>query len=249
MRMSSSTLSLASLFILIYLCSCSGNYSEMKSISVVNDSILEFQVIQDTLVNLTELEPCDILVKPNYNWFAGSAMVNGGMGFGHVVLVLEAGKDTSTMNLLEKIRIFESQARDVPGDYELRSSQGYQEGTDFRFANITFGPQNTGYRYRLRFNLTPAQRDSIIQFVLAQDPDVSSWRSLKRLKSTIAGNQDQEIADKKTWYCSLLIWEAFYKVVGVDLDANGGIMVFPNDLIASPYFTNDSKNKQKRVRF
>jgi hypothetical protein len=246
--MSSSSHTLASLFILFYLCSCSGNYSETKSINAVNDSIVAFQLIQDTLVNLTELEPCDILVKPNFNWFAGSAMVNGGTGFGHVVLVIEGGKDTSTMNLLEKIRIFESQARDVPGDYELRSSQGYQEGTDFRFANITFGLQNAGYRYRLRFNLTPSQRDSIIHFVLAQDPDLSSWRALKRLKSNI-GDQKHEITDKKIWYCSLLIWEAFYQVVGVDLDANGGIMVFPNDLIASPYFDNDSTNKQKRVRF
>jgi len=247
--MSSSSLFFAYLFILIYLCSCSDNYSEKKSVNAVNDSIVEFHVIQDTLVNLTELEPCDILVKPNFNWFAGSAMVDGGMGFGHVVLVLEGRKDTCTINLLKKIRIFESQARDVPGDYELRSAQGYQEGTDFRFANITFGVQNEGYRYRLRFNLTPAQRDSIIQFVLAQDQDVSSWRSLKRLRNTIVGEQDQEITDKKIWYCSLLIWEAFYQVVGADLDANGGIMVFPNDLIASPYFDNDSKNKQKRVRF
>jgi len=57
------------------------------------------------------------------------------------------------------------------------------------------------------------------------------------------------VTDKKIWYCSLLIWEAFYQVLGIDLDPNGGIMVFPNDLIASPYFDNNVKHPQKRVRF
>ena len=154
------------LFLIVCMFSCTGDSSYSGH---PNQQIKEFELINDTLVKLTELEPCDILVKPNFNWFAGSSMVRGGTAFGHVVLVLEGGKDTSTMKLLEKVRIFESQARHVPADYELRSAQGYQEGTDFRFANITFGMQNIGYRYRLRFNLTPAQRDSIIQFVLAQD--------------------------------------------------------------------------------
>jgi uncharacterized protein YycO len=58
-----------------------------------------------------------------------------------------------------------------------------------------------------------------------------------------------KVEDKKIWYCSLLIWEAFYTVAGIDLDSNGGLMVYPNDLIASPYFDNDPNNKQKRVRF
>jgi hypothetical protein len=234
------------LFLLACLFSCNGDFAYSNHPS---QQIKEFELINDTLVKLTELESCDILVKPNFNWFAGSSMVQGGTAFGHVVLVLEGGKDTNTMRLLEKVRIFESQARHVPADFELRSAQGYQEGTDFRFANITFGMQNLGYRYRLRFNLTPAQRESIIQFVLAQDHDLSSWRSLKRIRSKSIGNHQSMVQDKNTWYCSLLIWEAFYSVLGIDLDANGGIMVFPNDLIASPYFNNDARHKQKRVRF
>ena len=214
-----------------------------------NQVIEAFQIPKDTLIKLTELEPGDILVKPNMNWFAGTAMVNGGRGFGHVVLVIEGARDTNTIKLLEKVRIFESQARDVPESYQLRSTQGYLEGNDFRFANITFGRQNAGYRYRLRYNLNPAQRESIIQFVLKQDPDVSSWRALKRIRSKFSGMNPETIEDKRIWYCSLLIWEAFYQVLGVDLDVNGGIMVFPNDIIASPYFDNDSIHPQKRVRF
>lgn len=207
------------------------------------------QVISDTLVHLTELQACDILVKPNLNWLPGTEMVMGGRGFGHAALVIEGGKDSSTINLLRKVRIFESQARIVPAEYELRLAQGYLEGNDFRFSNITFGPQNSGFRYRLRFDLTPDQRDSIIQFVLKQDPDISSWRALKRLRTKLPSGMYKTPEEKNIWYCSLLIWEAFYEVLGIDLDPNGGIMVYPNDLIGSPYFDNDAKHKQKRVRF
>lgn len=245
--MPQSKTSVACILILLYLGSCTGSYPEKNAQWDEGNQIEEFRIINDTLVNLTELEPCDILVKPNINLFAGTAMVNGGKGFGHVVLVIDGGKDSNTMRLLERVRIFESHARDVPKSYELRSAPGFLDGDDFRFANTTFGMQNAGYRYRLRFNLTPSQRDSIINFVLDQDPDVSSWRSLKQLKSNLGSGFTAE--DKKIWYCSLLIWQAFYQVVGIDLDANGGIMVFPNDLIASPYFDNDMKNTQKRVRF
>ncbi|MFA5326636.1 MAG: hypothetical protein WC384_02470 [Prolixibacteraceae bacterium] len=211
--------------------------------------IEEFQFPHDTLVKLTELEAGDILVKPNMNWFPGTAMVNGGRGFGHALLVIEGGKDTNAIDLLRKIRIFESQARHVPEDYELRSAKGYEEGSDFRFANITFGRQNEGVRYRLRFNLTPSQRDSIVRFVLSQDSDLSSWRAQKSLPKATSGEKNKTFQDKKIWYCSLLIWQAFYEIAGVDLDPNGGIMVYPNDLISSPYFDNDSINTQKRVRF
>lgn len=240
------SLSMSTFFLLIFLGSCSVVSSEKKSEKQQMEEILP---IQDTLVNLTELEPGDILVKPNMNWFSGSAMVDGGRGFGHVVLVIEGGKDSNTMKLLEKVKIFESQARDVPEIYELRSAPGFLNGDDFRFANTTFGMQNAGFRYRLRFDLTSAQRDSIIQIVMSQDQDVSSWRSLKRLRSKLPEAKNETVTDKKIWYCSLLIWEAFYQVLGIDLDPNAGIMVFPNDLIASPYFDNNAKHPQKRVRF
>jgi hypothetical protein len=232
-----------------------GIYSCTKGISNVEEHnenlqiIEEFQFPEDTLIQLTELRPGDILVKPNMNWFPGTAMVNGGKGFGHVALVIKGGKDTNTMRLLEKIEIFESQARDVPEEFELRTAKGYLEGADFRFANVTFGLENAGFRYRLRFPMTSAQCDSIIQFVLSQDSDKSCWRAQKTLPEILEGNQKPAFQDKKIWYCSLLIWQAFYEVLGIDLDPNGGIMVYPNDVISSSNFRNDSIDHQKRVRF
>lgn len=234
-------------FILAGICSCSNTGVRQDSEQAGSGGSAAMEPLNDTLIHLTELRAGDILVKPNTNLLPGSAMVFGGRGFGHAVLVIKGAQDTNTMNLLKKVRIFESQARDVPPNFELRSSPGFQDGSDFRFANTTFGMQNEGYRYRLRFGLTPAQCDSIVAFVLRQDADVSCWRSQKQFAGK--NGNDTISGDKSVWYCSLLIWEAFYKVLGVDLDPNGGIMVFPNDLIASPYFENTASDQTKRVRF
>jgi hypothetical protein len=237
------------IFILSGISSCTKGISKTEGFDEKLQEIETVQFPRDTLIKLTELEAGDILIKPNMNWFPGTAMVNGGKGFGHVVLVIQGGKDTNTLNLLEKVKIFESQAREVPPEYEIRLVSGYVEGSDFRLANTTFGLQNKGFRYRLRFPMTPSQRDSVIRFVLSQDADRSCWRAQKGLPQTRNDGQPPVFQDKKIWYCSLLIWQAFYEVLGVDLDLNGGIMIYPNDLIASPYFENDSVNPQKRVRF
>lgn len=237
------------LFILTGISSCTKEISKTEAIIEKLQEIEPFQFPHDTLIKLTELEAGDILIKPNMNWFPGTAMVNGGKGFGHVVLVIQGGKDTNTIRLLEKVKIFESQAREVPQEYEIRSVAGYVEGSDFRSANTTFGLQNSGFRYRLRYPMTPSQRDSIIKFVMSQDADKSCWRAQKGLPEPGNNSQTPIFQDKKIWYCSLLIWQAFYEVLGVDLDLNGGIMIYPNDMIASPYFENDSVNPQKRVRF
>ena len=55
-------------------------------------------------------------------------------------------------------------------------------------------------------------------------------------------------ADNTHWYCSLIIWQAVLYVTGIDLDANGGYFVYPNDLVASPYFDNSSEHTG-RARF
>lgn len=237
------------LILLAGLTSCSKGISKTEVNNEIGQEIEAFQFPRDTLVKLTELQPGDILIKPNINLFPGTSMVSGGRGFGHAVLVIEGGKDTNTIRLLEKVKIFESQARDVPEEYEVRKANGYLEGTDFRFANITFGRQNEGFRYRLRYPMTLSQRDSIINFVLSQDPDKSCWRAQKIQPKSIDGSHRPVFQDKQIWYCSLLIWQAFYEILGVDLDANGGIMAYPNDIISSPYFENDSVYPQKRVRF
>ena len=231
----------------VMLVSCSSNAGKK---SVPNTKTEENRthptILNDTLIELTDLRRGDILVKPNHNWLPGTACVKGGSGFGHAMIVVEGTFGDSTDQVLGKSIIFESHARAVPPEFELRTARAYQPGTDFRYDNISFGPLNTGFRFRLRPYLSDAQVDSVIAFIIGQDDGLSSWRAQKKHAGLA------ELTDRKHqsyWYCSHLIWQAFYSVLNIDLDPNGGVMVYPNDLIASPYFQNDPSDPLRRVRF
>jgi hypothetical protein len=201
-------------------------------------------IINDPVQVLTDLKKGDILVKPNHNWLPGTVWVNGGNGFGHAAIVLEGANGASATEILSNSVIFESHARDVADEFQLRSSMGYKPGTDFRFDNITFSPVRSGVKYRLRFNLSQAEIDSLVAFVLKQDNGLSSWRSLK------SEYQEPKVGSNLSrthWYCSHLIREAFLYTTGLDLDSNGGLIVYPNDLIGAN--TNELDSIVQRFRF
>jgi hypothetical protein len=203
-------------------------------------------LIKDDIGKIVDFRPGDILVKANHNWLPGTAQVYGGKGFGHAALVIEGARDSDILKLLKKTIVFESHARDVPKEFQMREAPAYLPGDDFRNANITFGPQNLGYCYRLRPNLSEIQIRELIDFVMTQDNGTSCWRAQKRFSENTAKKTPTE---GSSWYCSLLIWQAYKSLFGIDLDPNGGVMVYPNDLIAGKYFDNTENQPHKRVRF
>lgn len=200
---------------------------------------------------LTDLQPCDILVKPNLNFIPGTSSVPGGYKFGHTVIVIRGASDTNELALLSKAIIFESQASDVPAEYQLRQVPAYLPGDDDRYFNSSFGPERFGNLYRLRMDLTDAQKESIINYVLSKDNDLSSYRAMKRYHHSPETRDDSLLPGRtqEYWYCSLLVWQAFYDVLGIDIDANGGVYVHPNDLISSPYFDDEPGRYEHRARF
>jgi hypothetical protein len=197
--------------------------------------------------HLTELQPCDIIVKPNLAIFPGMLRLPGGITWGHAAIVIKGAVDTNETELLRKVIVFESQARDVEGKYQLRLTPAYMPGDDFSYASYNFSPEKLGHLYRLHFDLTRSQRDSIIAWILDKDDDLSSYRAYKRF--TLDGTPMHDTGTTEYWYCSLLIWQAFYDVLGIDLDADKGLYVFPNDLVYSPYFNGVTGGDNNRVRF
>lgn len=175
-----------------------------------------------------ELKRGDILVRPNSNWLAGTEFVQNGNNFGHAVIVLKGARGNNWEEVLSQSEIFESNSRDVPEEFQLRKVAAYVPGNDLRYSNDSFGSKHAGRRYRLRPPLSEAQIDSVVSYIELQDDGVSSWRAQK--------NTSNAVLDKHYWYCSLLIYQAFKDVLNIDLDANGGLIVFPNDLIAHPLF-------------
>lgn len=179
----------------------------------------------------------DIIVKANHNWFPGTSQVEGGIGFGHAVIVLEGGQGKNIDSLLAKVRIFESHSRNVAPKNQLRENYGINPTTDPQMINLSFTAKYEGSRYRLRPNLNDQQIDSLITYIVGCDNGESSWRSIKRPQNNHS--------PKHFWYCSLLIYQAFHDVLHLDADVNGGVIVFPNDLINSKLFD----GKDGRTRF
>lgn len=57
----------------------------------------------------------------------------------------------------------------------------------------------------------------------------------------IASSKKKSYSKSDTYYCSLLIWKAYIVAIGVDLDADGGLFVFPRDI--TKYNTRDMLRK------
>jgi hypothetical protein len=203
-------------------------------------------ILNDTLIELTDLRRGDILVNPNHNWLPGTAWVKGGSGFGHAMIVTKGATGENAKEVLSQSVIIESHARSVPPEFEIRITKAYNPDTDYRFDNTSFAPLKAGYRYRLRPQLPDEQIDSVLAFIIGQDNGLSSWRAQKKY----VGHAELINTNHQAyWYCSHLIWQAFYSVLNIDLDTSGGVIVYPNDLIASPYFQNELLNPVRRVRF
>lgn len=204
---------------------------------------------------ITELLPGDILVRPNLNILPGTAIVPGGIDFGHAAIVVKGNKHNNIDSLLAGATIVESIARDVPNAIQVREIAAFRQSNFNAFNNINFGRKYAGNRYRLRLQLPQSAIDSILAFALEQKGDLSSWNATKRYpESPITDNlvhagYRKNWADNSTWYCSLLVWQSVYFVTGIDLDPNGGYMVYPNDLIKSKYFNRLQDGQQLRIRF
>ena len=177
-----------------------------------------------------EFKRGDILVKANHNNLIGSSFIEGGATFGHAAIILEGGKDTNVINLLKRTTIFESHSRYVPKKDQIRKIKAYQESSSKDSVCLTFSNKYIGGRFLLRANLSEDQIEKIIQFITDQDHGTSSWRATKNYNKM---NDNSP----RNWYCSLIIWQAFYNVLGEDIDVNQGLIVYPNDIINSPLFS------------
>ncbi|NQV02997.1 MAG: hypothetical protein HQ542_10145 [Bacteroidia bacterium] len=194
----------------------------------------------DLPCGIDDLFTGDIIVRANNNWLPGSAFVPGGYTFGHAAIVIRGAHHPNTDSLLARVLILESNSRDVVHEDQVRIVPGYYVDPDPDLSNRSFGHQYTGIRYRLRIPLSNSEQDSLAAWLLRQDPCGSSWRVLKN---------DHSDTSKGDWYCTLLIRAVFQHVKGIDLDANQGWVVYPNDLIASPWFDNKEGERARRTRF
>jgi hypothetical protein len=212
-------------------------------------------VLKNERIGINELRPGDILVRPNLNFFPGSAFVPNGSGFGHAAIVTTYYQHDNMDSLLANVQIIESIAKDVPKAFQIREVKALNHSKIPSFNNVNFDKRYSGSRYRLRLDLPAHLIDRVILFARQQKGDRSAWNAAKRFPghpfadSLVAIGERNDWADNNTWYCSLLVWQSFLKHTGIDLDPNGGYMVYPNDLIASPVFDRQDTLFTGRARF
>ena len=185
---------------------------------------------------------CDILVNPNHNLLPGTTFVPGGSNFGHAVIVLEDVVGTDFDSALFTTPVFEVCPTGITEGSCLEVTMAQTTKKIKSSVHKALHQSEAGFRYRLRLDVDVHQKDSIIVFLKNQEHHEFNWCAAKTFKRASSNVQN-------AWYCSLIIWQAIYNVLGIDPDANGGYYIYPNDLINSPVFSNTLDGVPCRIKF
>jgi hypothetical protein len=183
-----------------------------------------------------ELKKGDILVRPNMDWLPGSMPIPGGRKYGHVAIVVEGAVGQTAEEALKNSRVVEALFFDQKTKKFLFNRK-YQIREEYAW--VSFGKKFGGIRYRLRVPLTKEQSDSICSFVCSQ---LGTRYNILSLKQPLTINDGFEFTstNRKSWQCATLTWNSYYKATGFDIDGNGGLLIFPSDIIGSEVFDRDS---------
>lgn len=218
----------------------------------------------------------DILIRPNIVLWGlfGSAPVPPdvvGSGWGHAAGISHTSTPGADIDQsLKEACVIEAWGPELPREHQLRETKACVPGK-FELGLKTFPVPNENYwckkrkgcRFRLRADLLEEQRKAIATFWRQQMEEVDGYSvfAQKRFpcspttkgsgcnRERIPPCATDDWANGSDWYCSLLIWQAYYYVAGIDIDVNGGVYVFPNDIIRSPAFHNTATDQERRVRF
>lgn len=186
-----------------------------------------------------EFRKGDILARPN-KYLPLSLSVPGGRRYGHVAVVVEAGKGNTVEEALKKTIVVEA----LFYDQKTRSFL-FDKEEQVRLENawVSFGEKYNGNRYRLRINLTNSQADEIADFMMAQ---LNARYNIFSLKNGVGfAFSKRKPSNRSSWHCATLTWKSFEQITGIDLDGNKGLLIFPSDIIGSGHFN----GPDQRVRF
>jgi hypothetical protein len=207
-------------------------FSTSKKVKPSGGFDFQVQIIPDTA--LFSLRKGDILVRPNWEGMPGSCSIQNGRKYGHVAMVTEDATGKTIGEALSKASVIEALFFDQgTRKFQFDKKDQIREGK----AIISFGERFKGIRYRLRVDLTVDQTEKMIQFLKNQ---LDGGYNILSFKKQYVSASDRESALKNmknsNWHCATIIWEAFYLTTNIDIDANGGIFIYPADIIASKYF-------------
>lgn len=187
------------------------------------------KVIQHSNSSSIEFRVGDILCRPNWPYLPSSMAIPNGRRYGHVAIVVKGGSGSTVEEALRNSIVIEALLFDQKTKTFLFNSEDQVRQES---AWYSFGEKFDGIRYRLRTEINTTQATSIKNFLGSQLGASYNIFSLKKQKSRKNAQQIR----RKNWHCATLTWEAFYFFVGLDIDANGGVIIYPSDIIGSSVF-------------
>jgi hypothetical protein len=210
-----------------YLC-----FSKLYKANSFGNSDIHTEAISDTARFI--LRKGDILVRPNWGWMPGSCYIRNGRKYGHVAIVTGDATGKTIEEALSKASVIEALFFDQgTRKFQFNKKDQIRE----RKAIISFGERFRGIRYRLRMDLTYDQTEKMVRFLRNQlDCGYSILSIKKQFESASARESALKSMTNSDWHCATIIWEAYYLTANIDIDANGGIFIYPADIIASKYF-------------
>lgn len=181
------------------------------------------------------LEKGDLLVRPNWSWLPGSCQIFNGRRYGHVAIVTAGASGKNVDEALAKATVVEALFFDQgTRTFQFHKADQIRE----RSASVSFGKRFRGIRYRLRTRLSDGQKSDIVNFTRNQ---LDGGYNI--LSSKVKFDTSQERAQKllsirnKNWHCATLAWEAYYLGAETDIDGNGGLFIYPSDIIPAKCFS------------
>lgn len=199
-----------------------------------NQPVISFQEAQNH--QSFELQPGDILVRPNWWWLPGSSPVAGGRKYGHVAFVTKGAAGATIEEALKKAVVIEALFFDQASKrFQFKKENQVRQEK----AIVSFGNKFTGIRYRLRADINPDQLQKMTGFLENQLDGGYDLLSMKEK------NGLDNSPENKDWHCATIVWHAYYHALGIDIDSNEGIFIYPSDIIASTLFD----KKDGRIRF
>lgn len=172
----------------------------------------------------------DILARPNWYLIPGSSIVPGGRKYGHAAVIINDCSGRNIDEALAKADVIEA----LFFDQKIKKFQWHKKDQiRIEKAAVSFGKKFIGIRYLLRTHLTDSESDSLIVFLKNQ---LDGGYSLFSEKKNMPESQAFSELKSCNWHCATLVWEVFKIVKHIDLDANGGKLVFPSDIVTCKCF-------------
>jgi hypothetical protein len=181
------------------------------------------------------LETGDLIVRPNINYLPGTCSVDSGRNFGHVAVIVQGSEGKTLEEALKKAWVIESFIFD-----QASRKFVFNSGKQVRkvSAIIPFGHRFAGIRYRLRTTLSQEQKEKMLEFLYLQIAKHGYSLFSSKGENLLSDSLNNSYASfgGKDWNCATLGWFAYKYAAGIDIDSNGGIIVYPNDCICSKFF-------------